>query len=440
LVDGKEADPMAYRTFSCLAIAAFIGFALANEPLAAQSVPAAAPAKPPRAAGTSRGWRAPSGERVAQNPADAASTSGEAPRSAPRNRAPVAKVTPGPGTLPADAGQVWRDYDISPYTTRVTATKRPEQAIIDWVLRETGYEAWHGETVCVLTADRRTLRVYHTPELQAVVGEVVDRFVTTEAGTQAFNLRIFSVENPNWRGKAQRVLKPVGAQSAGVQAWLLAKEDAALLMADVSRRNDFREYGAPQLLVNNGQSTVVSATRPRTYVRDVIYRGDVWPGFEPQMAQIDEGFSLEFSPLASLDGYLIDAVIKCNVDQVEKMIPVNLEVPTANAPRQRTKVEVPQMISCRLQEKFRFPTDQALLISLGVVATPAPAPAGGLPLGLDWMAPANRADLLLLIECKGNAASVLPTSTATAPGNAPVSNTALPPSAQRVVPQYRGRF
>ena len=51
----------------------------------------------------------------------------------------------GPATLPNAQGQVWREYDISPYTVRVTSTNRPEQAIVDWVLRETGYEARHAE-------------------------------------------------------------------------------------------------------------------------------------------------------------------------------------------------------------------------------------------------------------------------------------------------------
>lgn len=355
------------------------------------------------------GWRAPNGERVARaNPDDNSLPRDPSARPIDRSRRNLAKVTSGPGTLPNDAGQVWKDYDISPYTTRVTNTNKPEQAIIDWILRETGYEVWHGETVGVLSADRRTLRVYHTPEVQAIVGEMVDRFVNSEADSHGFNLRIFSVGSPNWRSKAQRVLRPVSAQTQGVQAWLLAKEDAALLTADIARRNDFREYGAPQLLVNNGQSTLVTATRPKMYIRDVIYRGDVWPGFEPQMSQIDEGFSLEFSPLVSLDGQMIDAVIKCNVDQLEKMIPVNLDVPTSNAPRQRTKVEVPQMISCRLHERFHFPADHVLLISLGVVATPTPAAAGGMTQGIPLISANNRADLLVLVESKGRVTETTP--------------------------------
>ncbi len=86
-------------------------------------------------------------------------------------------VTAGNGQLPSDQGQVWREYDISPYTARVTTTKRPEQAIIDWILRETGYEVWHSEPFGILSATPRTLRVYHTPQMQAVVADIVDRFV-----------------------------------------------------------------------------------------------------------------------------------------------------------------------------------------------------------------------------------------------------------------------
>jgi hypothetical protein len=60
-------------------------------------------------------------------------------------RQTIARVTKGSGALPNNFGQVWREYDISPYTLRVTTTNRPEQAIVDWILRETGYEAWHSE-------------------------------------------------------------------------------------------------------------------------------------------------------------------------------------------------------------------------------------------------------------------------------------------------------
>ena len=63
-------------------------------------------------------------------------------------------MSQGPDTLPNDAGQVLRTYDIRPYTRRVTSTNRPEQAIVDWILRETGYEGWHSEPVALLCAMR----------------------------------------------------------------------------------------------------------------------------------------------------------------------------------------------------------------------------------------------------------------------------------------------
>src|SRR4029079_6884826 len=47
-----------------------------------------------------------------------------------------AQVSKGSGALPQDKGQVWREYDIRPYTQRVMTTARPEQAIVDWILRE----------------------------------------------------------------------------------------------------------------------------------------------------------------------------------------------------------------------------------------------------------------------------------------------------------------
>ncbi len=125
------------------------------------------------------------------------------------SRTPIARVTKGSGTLPNDAGQEWRDYDISPYTLRVTSTNRPEQAIVDWILLDTGYETWHSEPLGLLSASRRTLHVYHTPQIQAVVGDMVDRFVNSEAESHAFGLQVLTVGSPNWRTKAHRMLHAV---------------------------------------------------------------------------------------------------------------------------------------------------------------------------------------------------------------------------------------
>ena len=88
------------------------------------------------------------------------------------------------------------------------------------------------------------------------------------------------------------------------------------------------------------------------------------------MGQIDEGFSLEFKPLLSVDGKSIDAVVKCNIDQVEKLVPVQLDVPTAAAPRQRTEIQVPQIEAHRFAEKFHWPADMVLVVGCGMSPMP----------------------------------------------------------------------
>ena len=321
--------------------------------------------------------------------------------------AAIVRVTSGSGILPNQHGQVWREYDISPYSVRVTATNRPEQAIVDWILRETGYEIWHSEPLGILNATPRTLRVYHTPQVQAVVAEIVDRFVNTETESYGFGLRMITVDGPSWRSKPQlqRLLAPVPVQTPGTQAWLLEKEGVALLLAELRRRSDFREHTSPNLLVANGQSTVIQAKQGRSYVRNLVPRPDVWPGYQPETGLVDEGFALELNPLLSLDGRMIDATLKCDIDQLEKLIPVMIDVPTPAAPRQQVKIEVPQMSHFRFHERFRWPTEQVILVSMGVIPAPVPGEGKSLVPGvpLPWAGP-PRAELLILVECKGRGA------------------------------------
>ena len=346
-------------------------------------------------------WKRPN--RGAAATADGASAAGApAPlrtASAESSRAPIALATKlDAGAMPSDAGQeLWR-YDISPYTARVTSTNRPEQAVRDWILRETGYEAWHSEPFSALSADRTALTVYATPQMQAIVQDMVDRFVNTEAESYAFSMRVITVPSPDWRVKAHRMLRPLSVQSPGVQAWLMHREDSALMLNELLKRYGVQEHSTPHLLVNNGQSAIVAKTRARNYIKDVILRANQFPGYEPQTAQLDEGFKLEFHPLLSLDGKVIDAILKCEIDQVEKLVPVDIDVSTTVS-RQQQRIEVPQAISARLHERFHWPADQVLLISLGVVPTPVPPASGVLKVPL--LSPGSRADLLVFVKSEG---------------------------------------
>ena len=354
-------------------------------------------------------WRSPGGETRPAATTASANSGGMTPISgAPR--APVARVTSGTGTLPNQDGQIWREYDISPYTARVTSTNRPEQAVVDWVLRETGYETWHSSVVSVLSADGRTLRAYHKPEVQAVVAEVVDRFVSSQGETQPVFLRVCSLGSPNWRVRAQAMLRPVPVQTQGIQAWLVAREDASLLAAELAKRTDYRELSAPQMYVAAGQSAVVSLMNPRQYVSDVTLRNDVWPGYETKATTFDEGVSIEFTPLASLDGRSLDAVVKVNIDQLERLQTVSVDVPSTVAPRQRTDVNVAQVGQFRLHDRFRWPVDQVLLVSLGIVPIPGRADAaiGGFRLPAALAGGPERGELLLFIATGTRGGATVP--------------------------------
>jgi len=327
------------------------------------------------------------------------------PSTAPDSDRPVTRVSKGTGVLPNDHGQVWREYDISPYTSKVTSTQKPEQALIDWILRETGTEVWFSEPLGILNADKNTLRVYHTPDMQRLIAGVVDRFVASKAETQVLTLRLVTVGNPGWRTKALPILKAVEVQSPGIDAWLTSRENAAYLIGELSKRSDYREHNSPNLVMSNGQSQTIARLRPKSYVRAVRPRDSVLPGFDTEAGTIEEGYSLQISPLFALDGKSADAVIKCHIDQVERLVPVTVDLPPFGGQAQRATIQVPQLVSWRLHERFRWPTDQVLLLSCGIVATPGPDPRGAAALVSALTTNPSRADALLFIECQGKATS-----------------------------------
>jgi hypothetical protein len=184
--------------------------------------------------------------------------------------------------------------------------------------------------------------------MQRLVLDIVDRFISSQADTHTFNLKMVSIGSPNWRTTALPLLQPVDVKAPGVEAWLLSKENAAVLMGQLRKRTDFRELNSPSLMVHNGQAHTISNLTPKNYVRSIRMRQDVWPGHDMEMGQMQEGYTLQFSPLISVDGNVIDAVIKCQIDQIEKLLPVAVDIPSMAGGTQRVQIQVPQVVSWRL--------------------------------------------------------------------------------------------
>jgi hypothetical protein len=313
------------------------------------------------------------------------------------------RITKGAGVLPNEHGQVWREYDISPYTLKVQGVSKPEQAIIDWVLRETGTEVWFAEPLGVLSATSTALRVYHTPQMHETVRGIVERFIAAGGQPHTLGVRLVTIGSPNWRSGAVALLKPVDVKSPGVEAWLMPKESAALLYEQLKNRGDFREHSAPKIEIPNGQQQTLARTQPRQYTRSVQLKRE-YPFYDLIPGKIDEGYSLAISPLLSLDGQTIETAVSCRVDQVEKLLPLAIDLPIGGQ-SQRVQIQVPQLVSWRLSERFRWPANEVLLLSCGVVATPTGGAGGPLsflnPLG----GSGGRADALLMIEHRGQAAA-----------------------------------
>lgn len=329
----------------------------------------------------------------------------------------ITRVTKTFDKLPNSAGQVWREYDITPYTSQITTTDEPQKAITEWVLRETGTEMWFSQPMGILNADKKRVYVYHTPEIHAVIKKIVDRFNRTRGQVQNVDVNLVTVEKPNWRSQSYTMLQPIEVKSPGVEAWMISKENAAILMSQLSRRSDFKQHSGGRLTNHDGQSFALEKMEPVQFIRNIRWVPNQIPNYEPILSTLNEGYRLNISCLSGMDNRSIEAVIKCDVDQVEKLDTVKINVPGLNGAAQQMNLQIPQLVSWRLHERFRWPNDQVLLLSCGVVATPEPgARSGGLKLpGLGKKS--KRADALMFIEYRGPATEAMIPKTA---GLAPI--------------------
>jgi hypothetical protein len=344
--------------------------------------------------------------------------------------------------LPQNAGQQWVEYDLRPYTNTLKNVERPQQAIIDWIIRETGTDVWFNEPVGILTADKTTLRVYHTASMQKRVAQIYERFVNGVSEPQVFGLRMLTVSNPQWRSRAVGLMRSVPSQSAGVQAWLMPKENGAIFLSQLRERGDARELQAAEIPLFNGQLQHLEQLRSRNYLKEYARNtASPFPPYTPASDTIQEGFRLQISSLMNLDGKSADLMLKCEIDQVERLNPVSIDLPMGVNQTQAVQIEVPQLVSWRLQERFQWPTNQVLLLSCGVVAAPG-GPVdnslfGNPPslLGLNRILPTagQRTDALLWIEYKGPMSSQLTPSGPIAPA----SGTASAPTTGTI---SRGRY
>ena len=156
----------------------------------------------------------------------------------------------------------------------------------------------------------------------------------------------------------------------------------------------------------DGQPFVLEQRAPRQFTQSLQWTPGQGAGYQPLINQFNEGYRLKLSSLSSVDGRTVDLLLEGNIDQIEKFSNIRVPLSTA-AGSQPFALQIPQLVSWRLAERFRWPADQVLLVSCGVVAAPdaltnaAPQSLFGQSLGSLLDVTRKRADALLFIDYRG---------------------------------------
>ncbi|MDO4575179.1 MAG: hypothetical protein Q4D98_08195 [Planctomycetia bacterium] len=292
--------------------------------------------------------------------------------------------------LPAGYGQVWKDYDISRYVDRLPVSSRAEASVMDWILMETGFEVWHSVAPSMLYSSPKTIHVYHTPAVQQRVEALLARFTNNDPWNHQFRVQVFTVPSPLWRQESLCRMQPIPSTAPGSQAWVIRPEEMAAVTRTFQETKDFTMHTAEVRTVPNGQALVLNFVRRRSYTRNYYTRPGKG-GPEADDVALDEGFSLEFMPLLTLDRGLVDAQIKFQINHVDRFFPMTIE---ANGPK---KIEIPMLGQYRFRDRYRWNPENALLVSFGL--TPYPVATGGETLPpLRVFNPTQRVETFVLIE------------------------------------------
>jgi hypothetical protein len=273
---------------------------------------------------------------------------------------------PGRFSAPAyaNAGQVWREYNLAAYTNRLANVAHPEAAVVEWIVRQTGPETWHGEEVAVLSATRGRLRVFHRDEIQEQVAEIVERFTRSVQSQITIRVQVATTTDLNWRSGLVHLLKPVAYGSEGQQAWLLAPEDAALLRHRLPS-DRFSASLSQQVVATNGQEACVESGHSVSYISGLELAGGSYAAYQPVIGRVQDGVRVSFTPLWTRDGAALDVTLRLTTRAVQKLHSAQGATPLSTG-NQGTVLQVPETVASNFEQTLRWPTSQVLLISAGV--------------------------------------------------------------------------
>jgi hypothetical protein len=330
-------------------------------------------------------------------------------------------------------GKAWKEYDISAYTAKFYPNDHPEEAVRKWLLAETGGpQAWHGSDVSSLAVSRQRVTVYHTPEMQARVADLLGRFVYYNPGEMQARVQIVNVKHVKWRKELLPKLHPIDSTSSGREVWLIEPADANALLQMTTNGWNGELLADKEFKVANGQTAKgFWPTKDGGYVRKLSASGGQYTSYRPSEVSTQDGVSFSISPLIATDAATLELDLEVKASKLASVKEVHIDAPG------RAKVEVPEVSTAVVSGKFVVPPGKYLLVSLGLV--PSIQSRKGL-LGRD-----KRDEVLVLVEVfpaanntiAGAAAPARPPVVARMPvqtASAKMSSTAQPPPFHEMPP------
>jgi hypothetical protein len=273
-----------------------------------------------------------------------------------------------PGGLKGGPGFELKRWPIAKYTSIPTNVQAPpEKALIDWILLRTGISEWHGEYVTVLSANRKELIAYNSPEVLKQVDEIVERFVQSTADTLKIQVQFIAAVDPRWRYTVYPRLTYVGGGLQGQQIWTMTSRDAALVLTQMQIQQGFRQLAKEGVEMINGQTLSIKTREPRAFVGGLAPDPGGGIAFQPRSEKIDEGIMLKLSPLLTYQGNAVDAKIDLTVNMVRMLHRTKVIAPRGEIGSIETSIDVPDSTQSHLEQTVRnWRLGQSLIISCGI--------------------------------------------------------------------------
>jgi hypothetical protein len=265
-----------------------------------------------------------------------------------------------------EAGFQWMRRSISRYTRAAQSQKNPQKAIIDWIFRRTGPNAWHGEKTAVLNASKTELWAYNSPEILDQVDEVVERFTGAKEDVLSLHVQFIAAVDTRWRHSVFSRLQSVGSGPQGQQIWMMRVEDAALVLSQMQIQQGFRKLTDQRIDMVNGQTLTIKTSEPRTFSGGIQRESAAGTGFQPKADKLEESIIMRLSPLLAFEQDEVDAAIELTVNSVQSFQRTKIIAPREVGPSEMA-IDVPVSYQTHLDQTVKnWPLGQTLLISGGI--------------------------------------------------------------------------